>query len=340
MIDIVLPNYNKIDFIEQCVESLRSQTFTDWRCIVVDGYSDDGSWQVLKNVASEDNRFVLHQLDRIGLYKSWNFGLRKVKNPYFAVLTSDDLWNRQWLEVAVSALERREQAIAAAARTTYIDESGQTGSVARRNAIGESIFLNGRDSSAVVLDGLNCSVAGYFMGTIFNSIHSFVARSTLLDDFLFPTDVGSAGDLEWSMQIGLHGDIIYCPHVPAYWRRYDEQASSRTMDEREELGKNILTIIRRAKPKIQRRLSGSQLRRFQDASDRYTRTLLPYFFERPPLNAFKERPFKAGLRALRAASAHPDLFFKDLRNFFQGRERYLIGQRLALARHVLDLEEE
>lgn len=338
MIDIVIPNYNKVDFIEECVASLRNQTFSDWRCIVIDGYSDDGSWKVLQNIAAEDDRFELHQLDRIGLYKSWNVGLEKVRNPYFAVLTSDDLWDLHWLEVALSALEQHEQAIAAAARTKYIDEAGQVGSVARRNNIGESLFLNDRDSSPVVWDGLDCSVAGYFMGTIFNSIHSFVARSTLLDDFLFPTDVGSAADLEWSMQIGLHGDVVYCPHVPAYWRRYDEQASSQTMDQREELGENILTMIRRTKPKIQRRLSGCQRRQFQEASEKYTQTLLPYFFERPPLNAFKERPLKAGFRALRAGSVHPDLFIGGLHNFIRGRERYLIEQRLALARHVLGLE--
>jgi len=338
MIDIVVPNYNKVDFIKECVASLRKQTFSDWRCIVIDGYSDDGSWEVLQKVAGEDDRFELHQLDRIGLYKSWNFGLRKVRNPYFAILTSDDLWDPQWLGVALSALEQHEQVIAAAARTKYIDEAGQVGPVARRNAIGESLFLNDRDSSPVVWDGLNCSVAGYFMGTIFNSIHSFVARSTLLDDFLFPTDVGSAADLEWSMQIGLHGDVVYCPHVPAYWRRYDEQASSQTMDQREELGENILTMIRRTKPKIQRRLSGRQRQQFQEASEKYTQTLLPYFFERPPLNAFKERPLKAGFRALRAGSVHPDLFIGGLHNFIRGRERYLIEQRLALARHVLGLE--
>ncbi len=340
MIDIVLPNYNKIEFIEECITSLRNQTLSNWRCIVIDGYSDDGSWEFLQHVAEQDERFELRQLDRIGLYKSWNYGLEMVERPYFAVLTSDDVWASEWLAEAVSILEDNNQAIAAAGRTTYINTGGEPGSLARRNAIGESIFLNGQQNTPAVWDGLSCSLASYFMGTIFNGIHSFVARSSLLDNLLFPTDVGSAGDLEWCMQIGLHGDIVYCPHVPVYWRRYDEQASSQQMDERKELGESILEMVRRTKPKIQQRLSGPQRERFREAHREYTDNLLPYFFERPPLNALKKRPLKAGRKALQVAGTYPDLFAGDLRNFVQGRERYLIERRVGLARYVLGLDDE
>lgn len=339
-VDVVVPNYNKVEFIEECLQSLVAQSHENWRCVVIDGYSDDGSWEVIQEYANRDDRFDLYQLDRIGLYKSWNFGLEKVKSPYFAVLTSDDVWASNWLEEAVSSLVEHDQAIAAAGRTRYIDTDGQPGTLARRNAAGESIFLGDDTNAPVVWNGLASSVASYFMGTIFNGIHSFVARSSLLNNLLFPTDVGSAGDLEWCMQIGLHGDIVYCPHVPVYWRRYDEQASSQEMDHRRQLGENVTKMVRRTKPKIQRRLDGRRRQRFREASKRYTDTLLPYFFERPPLDAFQKTSLKAVIRALQVAFSYPGLFAGDFRNFLQGEERYLIERRVELARYVLGLDDK
>lgn len=338
-IDIVIPNYNKVEFIEGCLQSLVSQTYENWRCIVVDGYSDDGSWEIIQEYASGDDRFELYQLDRIGLYKSWNFGLRKVQSPYFAVLTSDDAWTPQWLEVALKSLSENREAIAAAGRTKYIDSTGDVGATAKRNSIGESIFQDKERSVPSVRNGLDCSIASYFMGTIFNGIHSFVVRSNLLDELLFPTDVGTAGDLEWCMRIGLHGDIVYCPNVDIYWRRYDDQASGKTMGQREELGESVMTMVDRVKPKISDRLSGARQDRFQSASRQYVNELLPFFFKRPPLSAFGATPIRAVGQAVRAAISHPRLFAGELRNYVTGRERYVIQERANLARSVIESSE-
>ena len=339
MIDVVIPNYNKVRFIEECIQSLRNQSFSDWRCIVVDGYSDDGSWEVLQDVAEEDDRFCLHQLDRIGLYKSWNYGLRKVENPYFAVLTSDDVWDPQWLEIAVSALEEHEHAIAAAGRTKYLNEEGQIGSVVRRNSVGESIFLPENADRPVVWNGLNCSVAGYFLGTIFNSIHSFVARSSLRDDLLFPTDVGTAGDLEWSTRIGLHGDIVYCPNVELYWRVCDEQASGKKIGERKDLEANIMKMLDRTRPLIAERLSGKKRERFLEAAEYHVNEVLPFFFRRPPLTGFRRAPLRAIRDALWSAFPHSRFFVGEILHYILGRERYTIRQRTDLAQSVIKEEE-
>ena len=336
MIDIVIPNYNKVRFIEECIQSLRNQSFSDWRCIVVDGYSDDGSWEVLQDMAEEDDRFCLHQLDRIGLYKSWNYGLRKVENPYFAVLTSDDVWDPQWLEIAVSALEEHEHAIAAAGRTKYLNEEGQVGSVVRRNSIGESIFLPENADRPVVWNGLNCSVAGYFLGTIFNSVHSFVARSSLLDELLFPTDVGTAGDLEWSTRIGLHGNIVYCPNVELYWRRYGEQASGRKIQEREELRSNIMKMVQRTRPLITERLSGPKRERFIEASEYHINQVLSFFFERPPIAGFKDTPLRAFRHSLQSALSHPRFFLGEIFHLMLDKKRYTARKRAELVRQVVD----
>lgn len=337
MVDIVIPNYNKIEFIEECIKSLRSQTFSNWRCIVVDGHSDDGSWELLQKVADKDDRFDLYQLDRIGLYESWNFGLRKVSNPYFTVLTSDDVWHSEWLEKATSALNKYDNVVAAAARTRYIDQEGRIGPIARRNSRGESILLDEEVSGSSIWDGIECSTAGYFLGTIFNSIHSLIVRSSILDEHLFPTDVGTAADLEWSTRLGLYGDIVYFPNVEVYWRRYEGQASGKSIDERKELGRNIAKMLKRMKPEILQRLSESKRKRFVNASDYYFDEILSYFFNRPPEESFMASPAKAVRHAVQAAFSHPRFFLGEIYNYLIKKETYTLQERARLAKSVIEM---
>ena len=150
VIDVVIPNYNKGKFIRDCLNSLVEQTYKSWHCIVVDGFSDDGSWEIIQSFAEKDSRFEIHQLPRSGLYNSWNFGLSKVINPYFCILTSDDLWDINWLRVAIFSLENNLNAICAAARTRVIDSEGNPLEVATHNLMGEQLFINDYQKSKII----------------------------------------------------------------------------------------------------------------------------------------------------------------------------------------------
>ncbi|MCS6794308.1 MAG: glycosyltransferase family 2 protein, partial [Oscillatoriaceae bacterium SKYG93] len=73
------------------------QSYTNWRCIVIDSFSHDGSWEIIQDFSERDKRFELYQIPKnINFYHTWNFGLSKVKNKYFCILTSDDVWNKEW----------------------------------------------------------------------------------------------------------------------------------------------------------------------------------------------------------------------------------------------------
>lgn len=56
-VDVVPPNLNKVEYIRECLDSPMRQTYSNWRCIVVDGNSDDGSWELIQEYASADVRF-------------------------------------------------------------------------------------------------------------------------------------------------------------------------------------------------------------------------------------------------------------------------------------------
>lgn len=319
-IDIVLPNYNKNQYIDQCLSSLINQTFSNWRCIVVDGFSDDGSWQKIQYFANNDKRFELYQIPRQGLYNSWNFGLSKVRNPYFCILTSDDFWNPRWLETAVKSLDSCRTAVCAAARTRIVNGESQLGDIAPFNSTGERFFKTFPSSVQIRSGNLNI-IANYFIGPIYSSIHSLLLRTDILSKGeKFSEDIGSTADYEWYIKLGFYGDIIYHPDIEVGWRFYEGQATQPKMQA--ENGRQIQEIHRRTRTKIAEEL-GKAGDHFLEISEVYDRTILAYHYARPCLENIRSQPFLELPQLIKIIFTMPREFVTDCFFKILGKKFYL-----------------
>lgn len=87
------------------MESILSQTLTDWELIVCDSYSDDGTWEYFQQFKT-DPRVRLYQVPREGLYAGWNECLRRVTGEYVYIATADDTCKAECLQKLVGALDR------------------------------------------------------------------------------------------------------------------------------------------------------------------------------------------------------------------------------------------
>lgn len=93
MISIIIPVYNVKEHIDQCLQSVLAQTYTDWECILVDDGSTDGSGDTCDGYAKIDTRFnVIHQ-DNLGVSSARNNGLKMAKGEFVCFIDSDD-----WVE--------------------------------------------------------------------------------------------------------------------------------------------------------------------------------------------------------------------------------------------------
>jgi len=93
---IVVPLYNKLHYIEQCLDSIKNSVHNlEWECIVVDDGSTDGSTDVAKNFCNENcDRFTYVQcLRNHGLYPSYarNIGIRMAESDFIMFFDADDL---------------------------------------------------------------------------------------------------------------------------------------------------------------------------------------------------------------------------------------------------------
>lgn len=108
MVSIVMPYYNAAKYIKETVDSIISQTFTDWELIIVDDCStDQETASVLKEVASQDSRIkVLHTEKNGGAGVARNLGIKVAKGRYLAFCDSDDWWYPIKLEEQLSFMQK------------------------------------------------------------------------------------------------------------------------------------------------------------------------------------------------------------------------------------------
>ena len=65
-ITVIIPSYNVKEYIEECLESLKNQTFTDFEVLCVDDGSNDGTADIIKEYAVSDPRFQYVSMDHCG----------------------------------------------------------------------------------------------------------------------------------------------------------------------------------------------------------------------------------------------------------------------------------
>lgn len=100
-VSIVIPNYNREFLIEETLDSILSQTYHHWECIIVDDGSTDNSVKVIQQYIKKDSRFTFVQrpADHLkGANACRDIGLRMAEGDYIIFFDSDDLMMRHHVE--------------------------------------------------------------------------------------------------------------------------------------------------------------------------------------------------------------------------------------------------
>lgn len=106
LVSIIMPNYNCGTYLVETLNSVLSQTYSNWELIIVDDCSDDNSIDIIQKYQKKDNRIkiFLNQKNSGAAY-SRNLALREAKGKWIAFLDSDDIWERNKLERQLSYMK-------------------------------------------------------------------------------------------------------------------------------------------------------------------------------------------------------------------------------------------
>ena len=106
-ISVVIPLYNKKKSIAATLQSVFTQTYTNYEVIVVDDGSTDDSFAVAKQVIGErlEVRGKVIQKANGGVCSARNRGIQEAKYDYIALLDGDDQWDEHYLEEQVKLIQ-------------------------------------------------------------------------------------------------------------------------------------------------------------------------------------------------------------------------------------------
>lgn len=123
-IDVLIPVYNAAATVEAAVMSILNQDATDFRLIVIDDGSTDGSTQILQAIAERHPNMVLLQQKNQGAVAALNLGLKACDAPLVARLDHDDISDPHRFRVQKAFLDAHPECVAVSGAVRHIAPDG------------------------------------------------------------------------------------------------------------------------------------------------------------------------------------------------------------------------
>ena len=109
--NIILPTFNRLNFLKEAIISVQKQTFIDWELHIIDNSSTDGTIEYLKTL-KYDKRIRYSTINNQGIIaKSRNYGLRNANSKAISFLDDDDIWLPNKLEQDFKLLNNDNQLV-------------------------------------------------------------------------------------------------------------------------------------------------------------------------------------------------------------------------------------
>lgn len=204
---IIIPNYNGLSFMEPCFESLKEQTVRDFKVLVVDNGSTDGSVEWLK----EHRVPSIFLKENTGFSGAVNTGIRAADTPYVLLLNNDTRVEPGFVAAMERAMDQSPKIFSVSSRMIQmyhpelLDDAGDMYNIlgwAYQRGVGRSVNLY--QKSCRVFSA--CAGAAIYRRAVFDEIGLF---DELHFAYLEDIDVG------WRAK--LYGyDNVYCPDAAVY----------------------------------------------------------------------------------------------------------------------------
>lgn len=204
---IIIPNYNGLKFMEPCFEALNKQTVKDFKILVVDNGSTDGSVEWLK----ERRIPTIFLPENTGFTGAVNVGIRAADTPYVLLLNNDTEVDPDYVEAMERAIGRSEKIFSVSGRMIQMydpflmDDAGDMYSVlgwAYQRGVGRPVNRYGKPRRVFSA----CAAAAIYRRQVFDEIGLF-------DEMHF----AYLEDIDVGYRARLYGyENLYCPDAAVY----------------------------------------------------------------------------------------------------------------------------
>lgn len=214
MISIIIPVYNVAPYLDECLQSVVNQVYTDWECILVDDGSTDGSAVICDEWGKKDSRFsVYHQINS-GVSAARNHALFHIQGQYVVFIDSDDTIGEKHLWELIHA--PKADLVVSGIKQEYTDGSSRE----YKNMYNKTFPLN--QSSIDDIVGL------YEKFLLYGPVAKlYVASIIKKHQIQFPLNCSYGEDLQFNlMYLEFVASISQIDDVSYYYRRAAETLST------------------------------------------------------------------------------------------------------------------
>ena len=233
LVSVIIPAYNRVDFIDQTIRCVLDQSYPAVQLIVVDDGSSDGTMDRIKAYGDRLELLVHPGNANRGQSASINMGLKQARGKYIAVLDSDDYWELNKLEIQVDYLERHPDIGLVYSNGYGVDSEGNI-----IYPIHPEDHVEHNDPNRVLLD---CYLAT-------TSQLRWCEKSVYDKVGGFEESFRAAQDHDMVIRIAEVTRFAYLPDYLWYYRRHAGSISSTRQELRWQTGFRILERARRRYP--------------------------------------------------------------------------------------------
>jgi glycosyltransferase involved in cell wall biosynthesis len=202
-VSVVIPLFNKEDYIEQTLRSVMNQSYKNIECLIVDDGSTDNSVNIVRRFIEENQLpWKLLSQSNSGQTKARNNGIRKSVGEYVAFLDSDDLWPPDKIELQVKAIEIDPNVVLVLSAYAIFNDTSSVPRIVRHKRVSK---MNAR-----WLD-----MRGFGGGL--ESL-GLMKRTTLDQIGLFDENLSTSSGLDLSLRLERVGKIVLLKQLGLYYR--------------------------------------------------------------------------------------------------------------------------
>jgi len=125
LVDVILPNYNKAEFLEEAINSVITQTYKNWHLYIIDDNSSDNSEEIIDKFSNLKNVTIIKLQKNKGPSFCRNYAMRISKSKYISFIDSDDSWLSDKLEKQITFMEKHNLSFTYTDYTPFFESFGK-----------------------------------------------------------------------------------------------------------------------------------------------------------------------------------------------------------------------
>lgn len=210
-ISVYITSYNKIQYIEQSIKSVLSQTLKPFEIVIIDDASQDGSQEVIKSYASKYSNliFPIFNENNLGIANCRNKALRTLSGDLVTFLDGDDFFYPNKLELEYKLLIKSKNTQVVYSNFNYLNESGKI--------IGS--FAKETDNPATGDIFINTYTRNYNVKSGSNYIYEMFYKNCAFEIGLYDTNIKIWEDWDFRIRMSKISKYGYCSKINSVYRQ-------------------------------------------------------------------------------------------------------------------------